>query len=116
MNELGISSLYPTARGCIDVIGKDAHGHRDADMFRREKSQLVFPIETSRRNPRVGQPVERDVVEDVVARQALMLTVKDASIKCVTARASWSSIQAARPTGESSIPYSVCGRFPISWA
>ena len=27
-----------------------------------------------------------------------------------------SRIQAARPMGESAIPYSVCGRFPISWA
>ena len=31
-------------------------------------------------------------------------------------RESWSSIQAARPTGESAIPYSVCGRSPISSA
>ena len=30
--------------------------------------------------------------------------------------ASWSSIQAARPTGESAIAYSVCGRFAISCA
>ena len=30
--------------------------------------------------------------------------------------ASWSSIQAARATGESASPYSVCGRVPISIA
>ena len=74
-----------------------------------------FPIEASRRDPRVRQPVERDVVEDVVSRQALLLAVEDARDELIAA-ASWSSIQAARPMGESSIAYSVCGRWLISWA
>ncbi len=34
--------------------------------LRVQKRKLVFPIETTRRNPRVRQPVERDVVEHVV--------------------------------------------------
>src|SRR5215207_5008141 len=62
IDELGISSLRPRPRGCIDLIRKDAHGNRDRDVFRGEKGELVLPVETGRRNPRVRQPVECDVV------------------------------------------------------
>jgi hypothetical protein len=31
INELGIRSLCPTPRGCIDLIGKGTHGKRDGD-------------------------------------------------------------------------------------
>jgi hypothetical protein len=34
-----------------------------------KKPPLVFPIELGRRDPRVRQPIERDVVEDLVTRQ-----------------------------------------------
>ena len=54
--------------------------------FGAKKAKLVFPIETSRRNRRVRQPVERDVVEDIVSRQALGLPVKDACDELVAAR------------------------------
>ncbi len=53
MNELGIGFFYPTPRSRIDLIRKDAHGHGDGDMFRGEKGELVFPVETGRRNPGV---------------------------------------------------------------
>src|ERR1700722_1239441 len=71
VDELWIGSLSPTPRGLIKLVRKGAHGHRDDNLLRGEKVQLVFPIQTSRRNRRVGKPVERDVVEDVVSGEAL---------------------------------------------
>jgi hypothetical protein len=60
-------------------------GDRDRDVFDVEKGQLVFPVETSRRDRRVRQPVECDVVEDIVSREAFGLSVEDACDKRVTA-------------------------------
>src|SRR5215510_8341482 len=82
MDELGIGPLRPTARNGIDLVRKDAHGYRDGHALDVEKAELVcsgndLPIETSRRNPRVRQPVVGDVVEDVVACKALGVTVED---------------------------------------
>src|SRR5689334_8212910 len=85
MNELGIRLFRPTPRGGIDLIRKDAHSNRNGDMFGVEEHQLVFPIETSRRNSRACQPVERDVVEDVVACKALFLAVEDPRDQLITA-------------------------------
>ena len=70
MDELGIRPLCPTPRGLIELVRKDAHGNRDGDVLDVEEGELVFPIETRRRNRRVRQPVERDVVEDVVSCKA----------------------------------------------
>src|SRR6266849_4267174 len=78
MDEFGIRSLYPTPRGGVDLIGINADGNRDGDVLRGEKGKLVFPIQTSRRDRRVGQPVEGDVVENVISRKALGLAGKDA--------------------------------------
>ena len=69
VEELGIGAFCPAPRGFVLLAGKDAHGDRDGDAFGVEKSTLVFPIETRRRNPRVRQPVQRDVVEDLVTGQ-----------------------------------------------
>src|SRR4051794_21719271 len=82
MDELGIGPLCPTSRSCIDLVRKNAHRYRDGDALDVEKAELVFsgydlPIETSRRNPRVRQPVVRDVVEDVVSCKALGVSVED---------------------------------------
>ena len=51
------------------LAGEDGHGHRDLDAFGVEKAALILPIETRRRDPRVRQPIKRDVVEDLVSRQ-----------------------------------------------
>jgi hypothetical protein len=67
-------------------VRKGAHRDRDGDVFRGKEGELAFPIQTSRRDRRVRQPVERDVVEDVVSRKPLTLTVKDARDESVTAR------------------------------
>src|SRR5438132_12388908 len=46
----------------------------------------VVPIEASRRDRRVRQPVHRDVLEDIVSREAFALSVEDARDQRVTAR------------------------------
>src|SRR3979409_2065974 len=86
MDEFGIRFLYPAPRSGVDLIGINADRNRDRDVLGSEKGKLVFPIQTSRRDRRVRQPVECDVVEDVVSRKALRLSVKDACNKRVTAR------------------------------
>src|SRR6266404_7725788 len=85
MDEFGVRPLCPTPRGGVDLIWKDADGNRDGDVLRGEKVKLVFPIQTSRRDRRVRQPVEGDVVEDIISRKPLGLTVKDACDERLTA-------------------------------
>src|ERR1700704_4577582 len=77
MDEFGIRFLYPAPRSGIDLIGINADGNGDGDVLRGEKGKLVFPIQTSRRDRRVRQPVEGDVVENVISRKALGLAGKD---------------------------------------
>src|SRR5882724_2093492 len=50
------------------------------------KYPSLFSIETGARKRRVRQPGDCDVVEDVVAREALRLSVKDACDQLVAAR------------------------------
>src|ERR1700704_4203632 len=78
MDEFEIRFLYPATRSGVDLIGINADGNRDGDVLRGEKGKLVFPIQTSRGDRRVRQPVEGDVVENVIARKALGLAGKDA--------------------------------------
>src|SRR4030095_11868197 len=84
MDEFGISPLGPTSRGGIDFVREDAHGNRDGDIFDIKKGQVVFPIETSGRNRGARQPIESDVVEDVVSREAFSLPVEDVGNEFVT--------------------------------
>src|SRR3981189_513791 len=87
MDEFGISPLCPAPRGWIEFVREDAHGNRDGDAFRIEiPFAPILPIETRARKRRVRQPGDRDVVEDVVAREALRLSVKDARDQLVAAR------------------------------
>src|SRR5438045_6344396 len=81
MDEFGIRPLCPAPRGWIELVRKDAHGNRDggADALDSdERRPFVLPVETGAGKRRVRQPGGRDVVEDVVAREALRLSVKDA--------------------------------------
>ena len=69
VNEFGIGSLCPASRSLIGLIRKDTHGYSDGDVSHIEKPLPFlkkFPIETSRRNRRVSQPVVRNVVENIV--------------------------------------------------
>ena len=68
-DEVGIGLLRPTPRGLILLSRKDGYSHRNLDAFGVEKAALVFPIETRRRDARVRQPVQSDVVEDLVTCQ-----------------------------------------------
>src|SRR5712675_203013 len=87
MNEFWIRPLCPTPRGWIEFVRKDAHGNRDGDAFGVEiPFAPILPIETGARKRRVRQPGERDVVEDVVAREALGLSVKNARDQLIAAR------------------------------
>jgi hypothetical protein len=85
VDELGIRALDPRPRGSINVIWKGADGYRNGDVLGGKEGQLVFPLQTSRRHCRVRQPIERDVVEDVVSRQALRLTVEDTRDELIAA-------------------------------
>src|SRR5215207_6203069 len=69
VDELGIGRLGPATRGLILLAGKDAHGHRSGDSLGVEKATPIFPIESRRRDPRVRQPIKRDVVEYLLTRQ-----------------------------------------------
>src|SRR6266436_8864241 len=78
MDEFGVRALYPAPRSGVDLIGINADGNRDSDVLGDEKGKPVFPIQTSRRDRRVRQPVEGDVIENVISRKALGLAGKDA--------------------------------------
>jgi hypothetical protein len=67
IDEFVVRALCPTPRGFIVFARKDAHGSGDGDVDGVVKADLIFPIKASRRNRGVRQPVERDVVENVVS-------------------------------------------------
>jgi hypothetical protein len=88
MDQFGKRLLCPAPRGWIEFIREDGHGNRDGDAFGIEIAKFapILPIETAARNRRVRQPGDRDVVEDVVAREALGFSLKDAGDQLVAAR------------------------------
>ena len=88
MDKFGIRPLCPTPRGWIELVREDAHGNRDGDALDIEKPEFapILPIETGARKRRVGQPGDRDVVEDVVTREAFGFSRKDACDELVAAR------------------------------
>ena len=67
VNEFPVGPLRPTSRGLIVLAGKDAHSSWDGNVGCVIKIEAKFPIETSRRNRRVRQPVECEVIEYIVA-------------------------------------------------
>ena len=86
VNEFRIGLLRPAPRGGIEFVREDAHGNRDGDAFGIEiPFAPIFPVETRARKRRVRQPGEREVVEDVVAREALDLSLKDPRDQLVAA-------------------------------
>src|SRR5262249_14523074 len=76
INELRIRSLSPAPRRLIQFVRKRGNCSWDLDVFWRKEREFAFPIQASRRNRRVREPVQGDVVEDVVARKSLSLTVE----------------------------------------
>jgi hypothetical protein len=69
VDEFVIRPLRPTSRGLIVLAGKDAHRCWDGDIRRVIKIEVKFPIEASRGNRRVRQPVEGEVVEYIISCQ-----------------------------------------------
>ena len=80
MDQFGIRSLRPTARAQIDLVRKGAYGNRDGNSFDIKIPEFapILPVQTGTRKRRVGQPGDRDVVEDIVAREAGSFSGKDA--------------------------------------
>ena len=80
MDQVWKDTLRPAPRNRIDFVRERTHGHGNRDAFGIKVPELAprLPIETSARHRRVRQPCDRDVVEDVVAREALGLSLKDA--------------------------------------
>ena len=85
MDQLGIRPLRPAPRRRIDLVGKDAHGDWDLDASDIEEASARrylrgVPVEPSRRDRGVCQPVERDVLQDVVRRKAFVFPLKARAI------------------------------------
>src|SRR5215216_654802 len=77
MDELGIRPLRPTPRRMVDLVRKNAYRNRDGDVLGAKVSlREPLPIETSRRDCRVRQPEQRDVVEHIVPGKACWLPVE----------------------------------------
>src|SRR3954471_3485950 len=74
MDQVRIGVLCPLPRPLEELTRKHTHGYRDGHALRVEEPELVLPVEATRRDPRVRQPIERDVVEDVVSRETLSLS------------------------------------------
>src|SRR5262245_32291679 len=88
VNQLRIRTFGPAPRSLIEFVRENAHGNRDGDAFGAEIAALApeFPVETGARNRRVREPGDRDVVENVVTRETLRLSIENASDELQTAR------------------------------
>src|SRR4029077_19594425 len=87
MDQFWICPLRPATRSRKEFVREDAHGRRDHDAFDgEERRTLVLPIETGPRDRSIRQPGERDVVEDVVSREAFAPSGKDTCDQLVAAR------------------------------
>ena len=67
INELVIRPLRPTPGGLIVLARKDAHGSRNRDIGGVVEVELALPIEASRGNRGVRQPIEGDVIEKIIS-------------------------------------------------
>jgi len=95
---VGIRALGPAPRGLIQLVGEDADGKRDRDVLGVEEVRLVLPVQTSRGNPGVGQPVQRDVVEEVISGQGAGPRATALPFPCIvlTGRRRWRQGQETR--------------------
>jgi hypothetical protein len=63
-----IDPLAPQSRRLKQFAGENAHGDRQIEPLRREIRRKTLIVEAGRGCGRVGEPIERDVVEHFVAR------------------------------------------------
>src|SRR3569832_2314888 len=75
VDQVGEGPLRPAARRLVQLVRESADGNQNHHTLRCEEGQLVLPIQPSRRDSKKKQPEQRDVVQDVVARQPLVLAV-----------------------------------------
>src|SRR5437870_2313155 len=69
-DEVRVSGARPAFRRLVDFVPERTDSGRQRNTARIEETSLAvahFPIEARRRHSRVGEPVECDVVEDIVA-------------------------------------------------
>ena len=76
MDEIGIGPLCPGPGCLVEFVREDAHGSWDFNALGTEEGLLILPIESGRRDRCVGQPEQRDIVEDIVRCQTLGLSVE----------------------------------------
>src|SRR3954469_10360230 len=69
VEEVRIRLLRPALRSGIELVREDGHSGWELDALDVEERQLALPVEACRGDPRPGQPVVGDVVEDVVPRE-----------------------------------------------
>src|SRR5262249_24480422 len=82
VDEGRVDLLDPAARGLEDLAGKDGEADRDRDLCRSMTdrggcSSGVLPVHPHRGGPGSRQPVEGDVVEDVVSTEVARGLVVD---------------------------------------
>src|SRR5262245_23152261 len=79
VDELLEGLLSPAARSAVDLPGKDCHRNRHLrDLHRVERpapSLRGVPVGPRRRSAGVREPIERDVVEDLISRERALNTL-----------------------------------------
>src|SRR5437764_4392385 len=75
VGEVWVGLFGPAARGAEDLAGERGEADRELDLRRslpgRESlGSSALPVRAGGRGPGAGQPVQRDVVEDVVPGEA----------------------------------------------
>ena len=68
IDELAEALFCPTSRRAEDLFGEDADAGREGDGIAVDLVEAL-PIEPRLRGPGIGQPVEHDVVDELVACQ-----------------------------------------------
>jgi hypothetical protein len=121
VDEVGrVGAFGPAAGGLIQLVGEhaDGDGDGDGDGFGVKEPGGVLPIQAGGGDPGVGQPVQGDVVQQVVAGEvALQGSLEDLGDQAgLAGPIAMVSMNAARSTGESASPYRVWGRVPMIWA
>src|SRR5947209_20492650 len=66
VRQLGICFLRPATWRCVNLVGEHADRCRDRNAFGSEEREFALPIQPSRRNRRICQPIEGNVVENVI--------------------------------------------------
>src|SRR5580700_10131242 len=71
VGDVGVELLGPAARGPEDLAGERGEADRECDLWRSLPGRVscglsALPVRAGCRGPGASQPVQRDVVQDVV--------------------------------------------------